>query len=184
MIGALAAEHRMALDGSLDDDTGSRALDDRRADEHRVERSAVDPVDVEVGLERVALTPVAVAPHRDVDRPERALVGAAVECFGGEQDHPRARPEHRQAVGEARREGVEETGRLEQQRHRRRFAARHHERVDSGQIRRLTYLDGLRAELSQDVSVGGERALQRQHSHLHLVASRSSRRPTNPARPA
>ena len=113
---------------------GPDALDDRRPDEHRMERPAVETVDVEVGLERVALASVAVSPHRQVDRPERALVGAAVERLGGEQDHPRARAEHRQTAGEARREGVEQTGRLEQQRHGGRFTARHHERVDRGQV--------------------------------------------------
>ena len=55
----------------------------------------VEAGDVEVGLEAVELAAVAVAAHGEVDGAEAALVGAAVEDLGGEQDHPGARAEHR-----------------------------------------------------------------------------------------
>ena len=41
---------------------GSGMLDERRADEHRVERSDSERRDRDVGLERLDLAPVAVAP--------------------------------------------------------------------------------------------------------------------------
>src|SRR5262245_40197177 len=75
---ALAAQHRVAFDRSGDLHTVARPLDDRRADEHRVERD-VETGNLEVALERVALTAVAVAPHGDVDRAERSLIGTTVE---------------------------------------------------------------------------------------------------------
>ena len=60
----------------------------------------VESDDVEIGLEAVDLTAVAVALHRDVDRSEAELIGAAVDHLGGEQDHPGAGAQHRQAVTE------------------------------------------------------------------------------------
>ena len=41
----------------------------------------------------------------------------------------------------------------------------------------LADLDRLRPELSQYVAVGGERTLQCEHAHLHLVASATSTAP-------
>ena len=47
--------------------------------------------EVEVGLERVDLPPVGVAPHTDVHELETALVGDAVDDLLGDQDRSGAR---------------------------------------------------------------------------------------------
>ena len=135
---------------------------------------SVETGDLEVGLERVALTAVAVAPNGDVDGAEGALIGTTVERVARKQDHPRAGSEHRHAVGDALGQRIEQARRLEQQRHRGRLAARHHERVDSREIRGIADLERMRAEISQYVAVGGERTLECEHAHLHLVASATS----------
>ena len=57
-------------------------------DEHDVER-CVEAGDVEVGLEAVQLAAVAVAPYGRRRPSEAALVRAAVDDLGGEQDHAR-----------------------------------------------------------------------------------------------
>ena len=62
---------------------------------------SIEPVDVDVGLEAVELAAVAVAPHRDVDPVETALIGSPVEHIGGAQDHPGTRAEHGHAVVDA-----------------------------------------------------------------------------------
>src|SRR3546814_5496584 len=71
---ALPAEHGVGIDRREHLDAGPRALDEGSPDEHGSERIAVDPVDLEVGLERVDLAAEGVATHRDVDGAEAALV--------------------------------------------------------------------------------------------------------------
>ena len=78
-------------------DGGAGGLDQRRPDEDAVERLA-EPGDGQVGLEAVELAAIAVASHGEVDRAEAALVGATVEDFGRQQDHPGTRPEHGEPV--------------------------------------------------------------------------------------
>src|SRR3546814_16405950 len=95
-------------------DAGPRALDEGSPDEHGSERIAVDPVDLEVGLERVDLAAEGVATHRDVDGAEAALVVAAVEDRGAPQDHPGAGAQRGHALPEALREGRVEAARPEQ----------------------------------------------------------------------
>ena len=79
---AAAHEHRLARVLGEHLDVVADPLDDRRADEHAGECRPREPVDVEVGFERVALTAVRVAPHGDVEHSERFLVGAAVDVGG------------------------------------------------------------------------------------------------------
>src|SRR5215211_5032233 len=96
-------------------DRVTHALDAPGADEHTGERRAAESADLERRLERIALAAVAVAADRDVDAPERLLVGTAVEHLTRQQDHPCARSEHGHPVVQTRAErvaqarGVEET---------------------------------------------------------------------------
>ena len=71
-----------AVDLGQDLDAVADPLDDGRPDEHGVERRAVEPGDVEVGLERVDLAPEGVAPHVDVD-------GAEARAGRGDRRGPR-----------------------------------------------------------------------------------------------
>ena len=119
-------EHRMAVDRRQHLDAGAGALDDRRADEHGVERRRSSPRRRGRSRRcrpdgRSALRRTSMSMHA-----EAALVGAAVEHVGGQQDHPGARAEHRHAVARAaRRSGSNRPRRLEQHRHRGRLAAGH-----------------------------------------------------------
>ena len=83
-------------------DTVADAGDLGRPDEDAVERGLIraEIGHDQIGFERIELTPVAVALHGDVDRPERTLVGAAIAHLGGEQDHAGAGAEHGHAVGD------------------------------------------------------------------------------------
>jgi len=80
----------------LDARTGLRQP--RRTDKHRTQRSAVEPGDVEVGLEGVDLTPVGVALGEHVHQPER---GAVEVRALRKQDRPGAGAPHRHARGDA-----------------------------------------------------------------------------------
>ena len=175
---ALAHEHGVILVPGEHLDGRSHRLDPRRPDEHAVERR-VEAVDVEIGLEAVELAPVAVALDGDVEGAEAALVGSAVVDLGGQQDHPGARPEHRQAVGEPGLELVEQTARGEQRGHRRALAARHHERVEAGEVGGAADLWRVDAEVSERAAVGAERPLQRQTRRRRTWGLRVS--PPSPA---
>jgi len=66
-------EDRLAAPGGADLHARARPQDARRSDEQRPE-GAVEPPDVEVGLERRDLPSVVVTSHRDVEQPEARLV--------------------------------------------------------------------------------------------------------------
>ena len=83
---------------------GPDLLDEGGPDEHRVHRAALDPLDVEVGLEGLELAAEGVPAHRQVDCAEAELVGPPVEHAAGEQDHPGAGAECRNPVAKPRRE--------------------------------------------------------------------------------
>ena len=111
--GSRAYEHRGAVVLGEHFDVGADSRDARRADEHGVKRR-VKTAQRNVGLEAVDLAAVGVAPHRDVDCAERALVGATVLDLRGQQDHARARAEDGHAVGDALAKRVEQLRGLEQ----------------------------------------------------------------------
>src|SRR4051812_40479485 len=95
---ALAAQDNGGINARQHLDALPHARHLRGPDEHRREPPAREPVDVEVGFERVDLTAERVAAHGDVDGGEATLVGAAVEDLGAEEDHPRARAQRRHPV--------------------------------------------------------------------------------------
>src|SRR6266498_3675940 len=68
---------------------GADRLDPRRADEHGMQRPALEPVDREVGLERVNLPAEGIPAHRHVDPAERLLALRPADETVGEQDHAR-----------------------------------------------------------------------------------------------
>ena len=129
----LTAEHGPFADGGEHIHAGADTLDRGRPDEHGVEGTIDEPTDLEIGLERVTLAPERVAPHGDVDGTQTLLVGAAVENLGREQDHPSAGTERGQTVRQPACEWFAESRRIEQERHRRRFAARKNDGVNRSQ---------------------------------------------------
>src|ERR1700749_3698913 len=87
---ALADRHRMLADAAEDLHAGTVLGDPWGADEHRVHRAAVDPVQIDIGLERPDLAAERVAARRDVEDAEMLAV---------EHDHAGARAEDRDAAG-------------------------------------------------------------------------------------
>ena len=170
----LSDEHGLAVDGREHVHACARAFDDRRADEHRVERAVVDPVDVEIALEAVDLAAERIAADVDVDHAEAALVVSTIEHVRREEDHARAGAERGQAVRQPLGDRLTKPGRVEQQRHRRRLPAGQHERVDAVEIGRDSDLSRVSPEGAQDPGVRGERTLECEDADLHLEASDAS----------
>ena len=165
----LAHEHRIAPVAGEHLHVRPRRLDSGSPDEHAVKRRPVEPGDIEVGLEAVELAAVAVALHGDVEGAEVPLVGSPVVDLLGEQDQPGTRAEHRQTIGDARADLVEQAARREQIRHRRALATRHDEPVDAEQIPRLADVARRDVELSEPAPVGGEGPLQCEYADQHLA---------------
>src|SRR4051794_35532564 len=167
---ALPGGDRMAVDGGEHLDRRPVLGDPRRADEDRADRSAVDPGQVEVGLEGMQLAAERVALGDDVHEPEVLAV---------EHDQPRARAEDRAALR------VEVAQRLGQplacdaERHRRRLAARHDEPVEPVEVGRGADLADLRTELAQNLRVRGEAALQREDADERRVGVAHQPRPAS-----
>jgi hypothetical protein len=127
---------------------------------------------VRSALEAVDLAAVAVAAHRDVDGTEAALVGAAVEDVGGQQDHAGAGAEHGMPSSRRSASGSNRPLDVEQHRHRRALTAGQDEGVDPSRSAGAD-LTRAGAELSESSLVRGEGALQRQDADhgRHLGAS-------------
>ena len=155
--------------------SGADALDARGADEDAVERLGI-ALELELGLERVHLTAVAVALHDDVDDAEQQLAGQAVAGLPGEQDHARAGAEQRALVARpAPRRGPRRRAACRSSSTRRRAARA----PRSARARRRAHLDRVGAQGTQQRDVLAERALQREHAdagraHQPRLASRSS----------
>ena len=123
----------MAVDRGQHLDAGADPLDDRGPDEHGVERAAVEAGDVEVGLERVDLAAEARCGARRCRwrRSERWSARPS-STSAASRIIPAQVPNAGMPVGQALGQRVEQAGRLEQHRHRRRLAAGHDQRVDVG----------------------------------------------------
>src|SRR6266516_6845754 len=144
---------------------GADRLDPRRADEHGMQRPAFEPVDREVGLERVNLPSERIPAHRHVDPAERLLLVRPADETVGEQDHARTGAEDRQTVRypfPQRFDEVERPGELDD---RGRLAARQDQAVDACQLVRAPDRDGPRARGTQYVQVLAPVALQREHTN-------------------
>src|SRR5438477_3991648 len=166
------AQHRIIADASHHVDRGTDPLDSRRPDEHRVE-GVVETIDREIGLERIDLSTVGIAPHVDVDGRKRTLVRASVEYGGGQQDHARAGAEHRQPVVEPLLDRLEQAVGLEQLGYGRRLAARHHQGIDRVELGRCTHLGCRASERCQRTNVPSEGTLQGQDADFHQPRSAS-----------
>src|SRR3954447_7544469 len=159
----LAGGDRVAVDGGEDLDRRPVLRDPRRADEHGADGRALDPGELEVGLEGVQLAAERVALGDDVHEPEMLAV---------EHDQPGARAEDRPAL---RVEVAQRAGQAlarDAERHRRRLAARHDETVEAVEVGRGADLADVGAELAQDLRVRGEAALQREHADEGPVVRR------------
>ena len=93
-MNSIAQQDRPTLVTGKHLDVVASTLDERRADEHCVERR-VEPRHVEVGFEAVELASVSIPLDRHVDLIESDLIGAPIVHVGGAQDHPGARAEGR-----------------------------------------------------------------------------------------
>ncbi len=123
-----------------------------------------EAVDVEIGLEAVELTPVAVAANGEVDQVEPALVGPSVEHVGGAQDHAGTRAEHREPVDETSLEFVEQPAGGEQPGHRGALAAGQHDRIEPVEVGRRAHHRGVDAESFEPLAMEVERALQGEYA--------------------
>jgi hypothetical protein len=89
---------RSVVNGSKNFNAGTDALDDWSPYEDGVDRMFWEAYDVDIRLERLDLTPESVAAYIDVDGAKASLVGAWTEDALGEQNHARARSQHRHPV--------------------------------------------------------------------------------------
>ena len=129
--GALAAEDRAAVDRGQHLDVVADRLDDRRPDEHGVHgRRRPTAGHLQVGLEGVDLAPEGIAPHGDVDAPKLRWSARPSRISRPSRIMPAHVPKAGMPPARRPASGVEQAGRLEQHRHRRRLAARQDERVD------------------------------------------------------
>lgn len=108
-------------------------------------RRALDPLDVEVGLEGVDLASERVAPHDDVEPPEGLLVARAADDRVGEKDHPGAGPVDGQPVGDRLLQRFVEIEDAQELVDRGRLPARQDETVHSLELRDPADTDGARA---------------------------------------
>src|SRR4051794_11144084 len=160
---ALAGGDRVAVDGGEHLDRRPVLRDPRRADEHGADGRALDPGELEVGLEGVQLAAERVALGDDVHEPEMLAV---------EHDQPGARAEDRPALGVEVAQRVGQPLARDAERHRRRLAARHDETVEAVEVGRGADLADVGAELAQGLRVRGEAALQREHADERPVVRR------------
>src|SRR3954452_13603293 len=94
---ALADGHDAAVIETCQDvDVRPRPIDDRRADEDRMDGRVTQDRDVELRLERVELTPERVALDGDVNQREDRRLAAC--DLAREDDHPGTGPEDRSAA--------------------------------------------------------------------------------------
>ena len=78
-VRSLRDGHRVVAETGDNLGIGAGRLDERRPDEHRAERSDSERRDPDVRLERLHLTPVAIAPDADVEDSQRDLIRTSVE---------------------------------------------------------------------------------------------------------
>ena len=157
---AAADGHRFAVD--LGQYLGARAhrLHVRRADERH--RHLPDARDLAFGAEAVELAAVGVAAHGHGDGGQVRPV--ALRDALGQKDHAGAGGEHGQAPGDALAQRLQHAQLAQQLALHGAFAAGEHERVEGFlQVRPLTQLDAVRAQLCQLALVLDEGSLHRQH---------------------
>ena len=125
-------------------------------DEDRVDRPAGNAGDLEVGFKRVQLTAERVALRDHIEDPQVSPV---------EHDHAGARTENRLAGGGKRTQGIAEPFALDAERHHRRLAAGHHQRVKPVEVSRDPDLARARAKSLQHLLVRCEAALEGENSY-------------------
>src|SRR5690348_13901020 len=123
----LTSEHGGTVVFGQDLDRGTNPLDNGRADEHTFERAAGKVAHGERGFERLPLAAVAVPANREVEYPERLLVGPPVDDLTSAENESGARRERWETVAKLLGQGLSELGGVEQLVDRGRLAPRHHE---------------------------------------------------------
>ena len=136
--------------------------DERRADEDAVQRLLAQGRDVEIGLEGVELTAIAVAAHLDVDEREDRLV--AIGDAVGKQDHAGAGPEQRRPGAGQREDRITEAVDVDQLAHGRRLAPGQDQRVEVDEIARQADLDRFGADVADGGQVLADVTLQGEHA--------------------
>src|ERR1700678_2930756 len=125
--------------------------DPGRADEDRVNGTALNPLDLERGLEGVQLAPEGVALGEHVEDPEVRAV---------EDDHAGTGTEDRRACGRELAERLPEALALDAESHHGRLAARKHQRIETLEISRHAYLPRRSTEAPEHALVRLEPSLQ------------------------
>lgn len=170
---ALSTQYGVAVDHCENLDLFARPFHHRCPDEHRMER-AIEPVDIDVGLETVDLGAVAVAAHVEVDRTQSVLIGSAIEDARRQQDQPSACAKHREATIDSLAQRIDQAASVEQHRHGGGFTARDYQSIDLIELRAGAHLSGLHAEAFKNSRVSGERALQGEHTEDRAYQPRSA----------
>ena len=158
-----------------DVDAGAGPLDDRGADEHGVDRPSAEDVDVEVGLERLELSPERIALDGHVEQRQDRLLAAG--DLAREDDHPGARPEDGRArLGEVE-DRLAQAPALDEPAHRRALAAGQDQAAEALEVGRLAHANTLDADGGERVEMLAERPLEGQDPDLHrgTVAARRYR---------
>src|ERR1700676_294960 len=141
-------------------DSWRHTVNDRPADEHHLQRFALELARSEEDITR-ELAPVSVPQNRHIKNPQRVL--RRVFHVRGQQNGSGAGAEDGVAVSGKFLDGHSKPFFLEELQLRSRFAARKNQPVAPGQIRRRAHLDGVRTQLLQHRGVRGKIALHRQY---------------------
>ena len=128
-------------------------------DEDRVHRAAFQIGEFQVSFEGAHLTPEGVALGADVEDAEMVAV---------EHDQPGTGPEHGRPGPGQLADRVAEALPLDPERHYGRLSARNDQRVEPLELGRHADLAALAPSLTQELGVGLEVALQREHAHHRL----------------
>ena len=147
-------------------DAGADLNDARCSDEDGLKRGT-KAGSRHLGLEREPLAAVAIAANRDVQTAKAPLVTPPVEDPIRKQHKACARPERGSSTGRPLLERLSKPGQAKEQRHRRGFTAREHERLDAIEISGA--LDQLRfaSQSTQRCDVLSNIALEGEDSNQH-----------------
>jgi hypothetical protein len=159
-------------------------LDPRRADEHRVNRPAVETVHVEVCLETVHLAAERIPAHDGVQATQQRLVrrtSVVVQRPPAEEDRARARAEGRQAFRDALAQRLEEPVQRRELADGHRFPAGDENAVEALELDRPLDRHGPRPDVLQHPQMLGYVTLQGQDPHQRLDLLRSDH-PEQPSR--
>src|SRR5947207_13675883 len=157
------------VEARQDVDVGPGPLDDRRPDEHAVNRLVAEDRNLQVRFEGVELAAERVA--RDTDVQERQHRSLIAFDLAREDDHPGARPKQRGPASCQVEDRLAQAPALDQPSDGRAFAAGQDQPADARELLGTPYLHSLDADGAKGVEVFPEVALKGKNADLH------SRRP-------